>query len=538
MAISVRFGCGYRTLARRWTAPWLALSVAVPLALAGCQSSAEKAAAAAAQAQQLAAAGNYAAAAQQYDLAVRLRDDLPDLWIARARNQVSMGDYSGAFASYRSALDQDRTNREALDALAQLSLAANALDQATDYADQTLTFDPSNLNAQLVKATVALRRGRIDAAQTAAETLFKANPDQEPVRVLMSRILQRRGDTARALAMIAPIFAAGGGSADLRRQLTALYQQDFDTRAIGAVAARDAAAAPGQPAPQLALARNQLLLGQSEAAARTLEAIHRAAPGDALRDQTVTMFAETDLPAATIARLPVQHPGLILSIAEYAIARQDYVTARRLLGDYAGRTPDALTTDAQGALAVAEIGTGEPASGGRRADAVIALDPHQPMALVARVMLALARNDGNAALGDARVIVADNPQWPDGYALLSQVYRARGEAFLADKTLTDGANALEDDAAMLRLYVAGLIRAGRADDAIAATRVFTVRNPDSVSGWATRQQACRTTGDTACVARVAAILARLHGQAVALPPTPPGEVSAEADLRNEQDARP
>ena len=128
---------GVRTIRREIAGAAALLLVAGPI-LAGCKSSAERAAEAMNQGQQLAAAGQYGPAQMQFDMAVQARDDLPELWMMRARNQVALQDYAGAFTSYRNALDQDRSNREALDALAQLTLASGRIDDARDYAEQIL----------------------------------------------------------------------------------------------------------------------------------------------------------------------------------------------------------------------------------------------------------------------------------------------------------------------------------------------------------------------------------------------------------------
>ena len=513
----------------RWrrTTPLLALL----LALAACQSANERAAAAQAQAQQLAAMGDYRGAQKQFNQAVRLRDDSPDLWIARARNQIQLGDYSGAFGSFRAALDQDRSNREAIDALAQLSLASNALDEAGRYADQLLAIDPGSLNGRLVRATVALRRGRLDAAEQMAKALIAEQPEQEVVRVLASRVAEQRGDLKQAVALLAPIFAQGGGSPDLRRQLVSLYQRDYDTRALLAVARRDAGARGADRDTRVALARVELLLGLDEAAAATLATLYTSDADDAVRDATVTMFADTDVaPARLAARLNRSSPpALVLAVAEYAVRRADWATARRLLAGYAGQAPTAATTDAQGALAAALAGSGDAADATRRANAVLAFDEDQPMALTARATASLAAGDANAALRDARVIARDDPDSPYAYALLARIYRAQGDTLLADRTLADGARAAVNDATMLRLYATMLAQRDRLDEAMSLARAFTLRNPLSASAWTTRQRLCRAGGDGACTARSTAILARLHGQAVSVPPPPPEETTGSPD---------
>lgn len=507
--------------------------VALALALSACQSANERAAAAQAQAQQLAAMGDFRGAQTQFDKAVQLRDDSPDLWIARARNQIQLGNYNGAFGSFRAALDQDRSNREAIDALAQLSLASNSLDDASRYADQLLAIDPGSLNGRLVRATVALRRGRLDVAEQMSKALIAEQPEQEVVRVLASRVAEQRGDLKQAVALIAPIFSQGGGSPDLRRQLASLYQRSYDTPALLAVLRREAGARPTDRDAQIALTRTQLLLGQDAAAADTLVALYKPDADDALRDSTVTMFADADIAPARLAallnRVSSPPPALVLAVAEYAVRREDWATARRLLAGYAGQAPTAATTDAQGALAAALAGAGDAAGATGLADAVLAFDEDQPMALTARATAALARGDANAALRDARVVLRDDPQSPYAYALLARIYRAQGDALLSDRTLADGARAAPDDATMLRLYATMLAQRDRLDEALSLARAFTLRNPLSASAWATRQRLCRAAGDSACAARSTAILARLHGQAVPIPPPPPDETVGSPD---------
>ena len=151
------------------------------------------------------------------------------------------------------------------------------------------------------------------------------------------------------------------------------------------------------------------------------------------------------------------------------------------------------------------------------------------MALTARATAALVQGDANAALRDARVVLRDDPDSPYAYALLARVYGARGDTLLANRTLAEGAQAATDDATMLRLYVTMLAQRDRLDEALSLTRAFTLRNPLSASAWATRQRLCRAAGDTACAARSTAILARLHGQAVPVPPPPPDETVGSPD---------
>lgn len=521
--------------ANRWR---LAAAIAGLLATAACSSKAERAAEAMAEAVQLNAAGQYQAAAIKFDTAVALRDDNPALWIARARNQVQMKNYGGAFGSYRNALDQDRSNREALDAVSQLSLATGDLDHAEEYGNQILALDPNDMNAQLVLVTVALRRGEIDSASDQVDRALKQDPNNEQARVLKSRILQRRGDAPAALAMIAPIFAAGGGTFDLRQQLMSIYQRAADGNGMLRVTERNARDLPRDPATQIAFARSLLLTRRLPQAAAVLDRLHRIAASDATRDLTLAMLSDADAPLADVeamlATLPTPQTSLAITAAQYASARDAGAAAvRRLAGLVQAQPLSAATTDLHAAFAYALAQTGRTADAARRAAAVLAVDPDEPIALAARTLAEIAAKDLDSALRDARVVARDSPNSAAAVALLARVYRAGGDPASAASAITRGFNDNEDDAAFLALYVAQFVATGRADEAVGIARSFSIRQPASVLAWRLRAQLSAATNDPAGAARARALIARLHGQRVALPPTPADEQIAQRDLRDE-----
>lgn len=515
-----------------------AAAVAALLAVSACSSKAERAAEAMAEAVQLNAAGQYRAAALKFDRAVQLRDDLPALWIARARNQVQMRNYGGAFRSYRNALDQDRTNREALDAVAQIALAISDLDNAEDYANQILALDPNDMNAQLVRTTVELRRGRLDSASDMVEKALAQDGTNEQARVLKSRILQRRGDAAGALALIAPIFDAGGGSPDLRQQLMSLYQRSADGNGLLRVAERNARDQPRDAASQIAYAKYLLLTRRFPQAATVLDRVHRIEASDATREQTLTMLTDADVPLADVdamlATLPSPQTSLAIAAAEYGSSHGAGAAARRRLAGLVQAQPlSAGTTDLHAAYAYALVQTGQVADAARRATAVLAIDPDEPIALGARALAEIAGRDLDAALRDARVVARDNPNSASAVALLAQVYRAGGDPGSAASAITSGFNDNQDDAEFLALYVAQLVATGRATDAAMVARSFTIRQSASVLAWRLRAQLSAAAGDPAAAARARGLVARLHGQPVPLPPTPADEQMAQRDLRDD-----
>ncbi|MFS0771923.1 tetratricopeptide repeat protein [Sphingomonas sp. 1P08PE] len=487
------------------------------------------------QGQQLAAAGQYGPAQMQFDLAVQARDDLPELWMMRARNQVALQDYAGAFTSYRNALDQDRSNREALDALAQLALASGRIDDARDYAEQILGLAPEDPMAQLILATVAFRTGRYDTAAAGVAKLLASSPDNERALVLSSRLEQRRDRFAQALAIVEPIFKANGGSDETRQQLTDLYGQLADGPGLLAVARRDAADRPQDAVAQRTFAKQLAVAGQLGEAVVALDAAHKIAPGDASRALTVRALADADADPAAAAKalgtLGSPQPDLVLAIAEHAIARGAYPVAASLLtGETA--TDAATALDRAGALAFVAASLGRMSQARQIADATLAKDKGQSYALMARALVSLAAGNGDAALRDGRSVVGDNQQFAAGYTVLAKVLASRGDRLLAEKSFFDAVNADRDDPLALRQLVILLRSRGRLDDAQNYMRSYTIHHPASVFGWTVRRDVCRRMDNAACTQRATALIARLHGAKTPMPPVPPDERIGELDYRD------
>ncbi|MBD8548109.1 tetratricopeptide repeat protein [Sphingomonas sp. CFBP 8760] len=501
---------------------------------AGCTSRAERAAEAMAAGQQLAAAGQYGPAQGQFDIAIAARDDLPELWLLRARNQIALNDYAGAYGSFRNVLDQDRTNREALDAVSQLSLATGRLDDARDYSSQILALDPNNVGGLIVAATAAFRQGLYDQAEGQLKRALQLAPDTESALVLQSQFAMRRGRFDQAGAVLQPIFLKSGGSRDVRRQLMTVYEHAADAKGMLAVATRNVAAEGDDIAHRLTLARQMLLTGDRAGGAAQLNRIHATRPGDARRDATIAMLADADIPTATLApalaTLSEPDPDLTLALADYALVRQDHAVAERLLAPLiAGRPAGVGTADLYGARAHALAGLGRYGDAARFAAAALRFDREQTDALMARVLIQLAARKAASALRDVRIVAAENPDFAPGYALLRRALIAAGEPLLADRALFDAVNANRNDPVALRQLAAMLVANGRERDALDYARSFSLRNVASVAGWTIRGDLCRITGDNACVGRARAIVARLHGQSVPLPPVP-------ADERTDQNA--
>ncbi|MBB4152781.1 tetratricopeptide (TPR) repeat protein [Sphingomonas jinjuensis] len=503
-----------------------ALLASTLLALAACQSPSEKAAALGAQAQQLFEQQRYYETSLLLQKALRARDDVPELWLLLGRAKIAMGDYPGAYAAYRSALDLDRANREAMAAVAQLSLNRGDFAGADDIATQIQALAPDDVLAALVRGYAALGQQRYDDALGIADGLIKQDGSNVAARVIRSMALERQGQIDEALAALKPV--ADQTSPDLLSQLQRLYERTADPRAIAGVLHRQLAATPQRADLRLGLARQAYTLGANNDGAEQLAAALLRSDKDDLRQGAIAVWMESGAaPAAVIASvgsLSRDVPTLRLALAQYLLARGMGAEALAQLKDV-GPPAAAKTDDAsrQGTRALAEAMSGQLQSAATRAAATLQLDDNEPFALMALARLALARGDTNQALRDSRVVLRDNPRLPMAYRLLAEIYTKRDEGQLADRTIDDGATANPDSGEYLAMNIPRLIAQGNVDEAMDLSRDFTIRNPASMTGWLTRLQACRKAGDAECVRRGSIIAARLAGKGGAFPAIPDDE---------------
>ncbi len=88
--------------------------------------------------------------------AVSLRDDVASYWLRLARLNMQTRDYPGAYDGYSHAIELEPNNMDALQNLAELSMAAGRLEDAHKHADRVLELDPRNIRGQLVNGYLAL----------------------------------------------------------------------------------------------------------------------------------------------------------------------------------------------------------------------------------------------------------------------------------------------------------------------------------------------------------------------------------------------
>jgi tetratricopeptide (TPR) repeat protein len=506
----------------------LALSGSL-LLLAGCSSSADRAARARDEGETLASRGQYIEARARFDTAVALRDDQPELWIARARNQVALSDYAGAFGSYTSALDLDRTNREALNAVGQIALLADKTEQAERIADQILALAPDDLAALYVKGSVQLQGRRFESAGRTIEQGLKINPKEENLLVLQSRLLADRGDFTQAASVLRPAFDAKSTNPLVLGQLADVYDRQFKGREALLVRAQAARASPNDAATLYAFGKQLLargMIGDGINMVR-LSIARQKKPAD---DRSVLLaLAESDVDADALAKVfstqSTIDQATRIAGARYALLAERPQAARAILFQVPVNERDQKWS----ALCAYFLARGgSSAAAVDIAENVLKADGRTNFALAARALVTGQGGRLDDALRDARVAASDAPREPEHMSVLATVLALRGDGEAARATYFEGFNRNRDNVMFLRALVRS--RQGtQMTDLVPLVRDFTIRNPANRAAWGVRKSVCLAVRDMACAARSAAIIRSLAAENIVVPPAPPEEVPGPND---------
>jgi tetratricopeptide (TPR) repeat protein len=493
------------------------IAIALLSLICACGSPVQRATEAGARAQQLYDSGRYREASVELQYGVKQRDDLIGLWLLLGRTRLAMRDYSGAYSAYSRVAELDRANREALSALAELSLSSSNLDAADDYAGQLLALDPRDLHAMLVKGFSTLARQKNVDAMKIADSVLALDAGNEGGLVLKARVLLAQNHPTEAAELMEPLIKTSPGSLDVLGTLREIYHKTSDGAGLERVTERLARQAPADIARQIDYARELYQNGKLASAAAVLDKLLRLHPNDAhVQGKIVDMWLEIGVSSNSlhnfVRNAGQSSTGLRTALARFAGESNDPVLAIELLKPLVQSDDiNADTAEPMALFALAENELGQTDRALERANRVLAFDKTNPRALVLRSRIALRRRQFDQALSDVQLVIRDNPDMPSARLLLASIYSARGEDVLARAALVDAAEALPENAEIMRARANFLIAHKEVDGALSVATSFTRTNPYSISGWRARGDLCVAQHATRCADEVKTALSYLRG---------------------------
>ena len=453
--------------------------------LTACSSQEKRAAEAAGAAQQALAAGQPKIARALIQRALSERDDVSDYWLLLAQINLANQDLKGAFDAYENVVSFDRANVEALTRLCQIAITSGMPERAEKYADQLSLLSADTALSDTVKAGVAFRTGKRSDADRLLAAVLQAHPDDLGALMLQGRMFEADGNYTAAAGTMERSIATGGDPAGRLLVLLDYYKGARDRDGYSRTVTRLAQARPGDVETQLAYADLLYERGEREGALGVVRAVMTKRPNDvATAAAIVNLWLRQGADAVPTPVLAADARGASLEMrsayAQYAAETGRPEIAAAILDGVDAAPPDPANADAKATLAYVRGLRGASAEARAALDAILAEDPQQPRARLARGRLRALAGDLAGGIEDLRQVIADDAGNVAARLDLADFLVRRNDAVLAESLLREGLAAKDGDPRVAGRLARLLIANGRRADAAAMLADFARENPTSL----------------------------------------------------------
>lgn len=481
----------------------LSIVLGIAALQSGCNDRLEKAAELAAVAEAQFAGGNIEEARNNIQQAIIARDDVAGYFILLGRIELQSGKLPSAFNAYSRALDLQADNLEVLQAIAELGLQTDRLQEAEEAADRMLLLSPGSARAMLVKGFLAIETNRLDDAQRFAEQIAAQDPTDEGGAILSARLQALEGDFVGAAATTRRTIEAIGETEALNATLLEIYRAQGNAPGMRGAFPKVIAAAGKNSRYQLDFINFLYKTGDvATARSEAIKAIEAQPNDSAMHAALREIFLEYDLsPLTDSQRALVASTGTRitqLSLARFYLDSGQLGKARGMIE----RLSEEGATEAQALLARVALAEGNVAQADTLTAKVLAADPRNPDALVARAMRRLAQGKIDAAIEDANVVVSDAPQEYGGYAALANAHLAKGNKVRAQQVFERGIDSLPQSELMAGRYETFLRKVGERVRIVSVYGELAAAKPSSAKAWRQFGRVCKEFGDRVCEIKV------------------------------------
>ncbi|MDC8753612.1 tetratricopeptide repeat protein [Erythrobacter sp. sf7] len=479
------------------------LAMACSLLFAGCSDKVSEAAEYAAIAQVQLEAGNLDEARQNVQQAIIARDDVADYFVLLGRIELQSGKLPSAFNAYSRALDLQADNLEILQAIAELGLQTDRLSEAEEAADRMLLLFPGASRAMLVKGFLAIEAGRLEEAERFSDEILELNPNDEGGAILAARLLALKGQFEDAVAAVLETREAIGETEALNATLLEIYRAQGNAKGMREAFPKVIAQTGEDSNYQIDFVNFLYKTGNIRAARAEAAKAIAAQPNDRTRLALLNrLFLEYDRAPISPAQLSTMAVSATLAtrlaLARFYFDSAQYKEARSLLAQPLAEG----VVEAQAHAARIALSEGRVQESDRLINAVLARDPRNPDALVARAERRLASGKIDGAIEDANIVVSDAPQEYAGYAALANAHLAKGSEVRARQVFERGVDFLSQSGILAARYEAFLRKVGDSARIVSLYGDLAMAKPSSEKAWQEFARVCEEFGNRVCKAKI------------------------------------
>jgi len=146
------------------------------------------------------------------------------------------GDNQAARKQLLALIQKDKTYVPALQALAEISIGEQQMEDATRWSDEVLALDPSNTSARLVRSATLALSGRDAEARSIVTALLRENPDLREANIQMALLHIRQKKYGQAEEILRKHYQPGQGEFRSLKGLAQIYSAQKQTdRAVAMI---------------------------------------------------------------------------------------------------------------------------------------------------------------------------------------------------------------------------------------------------------------------------------------------------------------
>ena len=487
--------------------PLLPLCAVALIALAGCESSEDRAERHFQTALGLIAVGDVQRATVAFNNVFRHDGFHLEARAALAGMLLDSGDTAGAYSQLLRLIEQYPDNAAARRTLAEIAILRADWDEAERHGRAALALDPDSPGVQAIGVALDYRAailGEDDAARDRAagraEAMLAALPDDGPGNRPENGVLRQvvidsrmaREDLGGALAEVERALRARGDDFTLHRMRLNLLARLEDEEGVGRQLRAMFERFPDREEVGTTLIEWHLQRGDLAAAEAFLREVAGEPTGDAQAHAAVAQFlgATRGVEAARdeLVRLGAAAEGhanadafrTMLAEIDFGLGRRaEAIAALEAILEEA--PPGAQTRRIRVVLAQMLGATGAPEAAAAQVEAVLQDDPSNVDALRLRATAAIRGDRPEAAIRDLRSALSQEPRDAALLTLMAQAHERNGARELAGEMLARAVEVSGRAPAESRRYAHFLQRAGRTSAAEGVLSDALRANPDDLS---------------------------------------------------------
>ncbi|MHB1516205.1 MAG: tetratricopeptide repeat protein [Acidiferrobacteraceae bacterium] len=398
--------------------------------------------------------GHYRKAANEFRDAAEIEPKNSEVYYWYGLTQDKQKNFPQAFANYAEAVKLNPNYLAAKARLGKLYLRGGDIPKAEQMASEILAARPSDPDGRILDAAVMARQGNIAGAIQEAGSVVGSDPKKTDAVSLLAALYTSESHEGKALKVLEQGVAASPRSVQLRMNLVAVLAKLKRPPSEMAQQLKEMIAInPSNFAFRLDLARLYVITGQVAKAKAVLASAVRADPHDNKRYLAYSslLASSGDVPAGerelkkAIRARPKAYDLQFALAKFYLLARQPakaQTQYRKIINEnHVG--PSAMRARIK--LAALMLGEGKLPAARKLINAVLDAHPADDDALLVRGEIELADKNPQAAVGDFRVVLRDQPNAVNVIDLLAKAHLENNDPALAKETFEKAIGAYPDN---------------------------------------------------------------------------------------------